>query len=172
MPVSLSLIIPTIWRSTLAETLRSAVPQGRDRDEILIIGDHTGDYGCTACDRGIAMATGTHVFFCGDDDALAPDAFEIIRRGVEKAPDLPHLFAMKYGNGVLRGSFNCGEVSGQQIVVPRDMTKMPKMVSHSPNERDFSDWRFIQNVRSAWGNVVVHEEIIAILTQQNRGRML
>jgi len=118
------------------------------------------------------MANGDHVFFIGDDDRIPPGALDSIRAGVSKAPDMPHLFAMQHTGRVLANSLVCGEVSGQQIVVPRDMAKMPKMTAFNPGELAVSDWRFIQNVEKAWGKIVMHDDLIAILPRMNQGRML
>ena len=196
----ISLIIPTIWRSTLSRAVKSAVQEARKGDQIIIVGDgpglwddplwdsprpapgvliivehlpqRVGDYGCSACDHGIKVATGDYVFFLGDDDYLAPGAFDIIRKGIAEEPGLPHLFAMQHTYQILCGTLDCGAVSGQQIVVPRDMAKMPKMANFPPGELNISDWRFIKNVEEAWGKIVMHEEIISILPKMNQGRML
>lgn len=191
MSIRLSLIIPTIWRSTLDRTIKSAQASQGKWDEIIVVGDgrsphgysldtrgmvvtqeRVGDYGCSACDYGIALADGDFVFFIGDDDLVAPGAFDIIREAVTKEPNLPHLFAMEHGQRILEGSTECGNVSGQQIVVPLDMTKMPRMAAFGPGEVTVSDWRFIKNVEGAWGTLVKHSEVIAILPRMNQGRML
>jgi len=198
--VRISVIIPTIWRSTLNRAVKSAVQEARKGDQIIIVGDglglwddplwdsprpapgvliiveslpeRVGDYGCSACDHGIEIASGDYVFFLGDDDYLAPGAFDTIRRGIAEEPGVPHLFAMQHGYRILEGSLECGEVSGQQIVVPRDMAKMPKMRDFAPGELMVSDWSFIKRVEEAWGKIVMHDEVIAILPKMNQGRML
>jgi|SRR6185369_10128733 len=203
MPTSLSLIIPTIGRSSLKLVVNDALAQMRGGDSIVVVwdpinrnqvpdlgdtanqwrdrgvgiwfhqlADPAHDYGCTACDYGIGMANGDYVFFIGDDDRIPPGAFDTIRAGVSKAPDMPHLFAMQHTGRILANSLVCGEVSGQQIVVPRDMAKMPKMTAFNPGELAVSDWRFIQNVEKAWGKIVMHDGLIAILPRMNQGRML
>ena len=201
MPTSLSLIIPTIRRSTLTRVVQDALEQMQKGDELIIVVDPVndnevvwettldalrgpgvgiwtyklsqpaGDFGCTACDTGIDKALGDYVFFIGDDDRIPPGALDAIREGVKKAPDMPHLFAMRHTGRILSNSLVCGEVSGQQIVVPRDMAKMPKMTAFHPGELMVSDWRFIQNVEKAWGKIVMHDSLIAVLPRMNQGRM-
>lgn len=188
-------------RSTLGTVVKDALSQMHKGDEIIIVVDPinenkvawsadvdaerapgvgvwvnkltqpAGDYGCTACDLGIDRALGDYVFFIGDDDRIPPGALSAIRAGVLQAPELPHLFAMQHTRRLLQGSLVCGEVSGQQIVVPRDMSKMPKMAGFHPGEVMVSDWRFIQNVEAAWGKIVMHDSVIAILPRMNQGRM-
>lgn len=196
----LSLICPAMGRSTTGAMIESVSHQLREGDELLIIGDgplpelrelvkvhselfprvvylelldHVGDFGCTPCDFGIAHAQGDYVFFIGDDDLVAPDAIEIIHKYVDEQPDVPHLFAMVHSGRVLGPHLQCGNVSGQQIVVPRDMSKMPLMQDVHPEQRAVSDWIFIEKVHQAWGkSTVFHDEIIAILPRQNHGKML
>jgi len=200
MSSTLSLIIPTIGRSTLPRVIADAVKQMHKGDSIVVVYDPVhkrppweieseerapgvalwtyvlpkpaGDFGCTACDFGIEKAYGDHVFFIGDDDRVPDGALDTIRAGVSTSPDLPHLFAMQHTGRILANSLVCGEVSGQQIVVPRDMKKMPKMADHRPGELAVSDWRFIQNVEAAWGKIVMHSGIIAVLPRMNQGRMM
>ena len=194
MPKRLSLIIPTIGRSTLHRAVESAFSQMALGDEVIVVSDGvdiseerlpwlsgvcylrlptpTGDFGCTPCDEGIKIARGDAVFFLGDDDICAPGAFDAIRAAVEAAPDVPHLFSMTHTGRQLGGTLDCCAVSGQQIVVPRDLTKMPRMAEHTPGERAVSDWVFIIKVHLAWNQqTVFHPEIISILPHMNQGRM-
>jgi hypothetical protein len=134
--------------------------------------ERVGDYGCSACDYGIAHARGDYVFFNGDDDITHHEAFNIIREGVKIDPGVPHLFAMEHTGRILKNSLNCGEVSGQQIVVPRDTAKMPKMADFPPYQVAISDYYFIKHVEAAWGKIVIHDQVIATLPVMNQGRML
>lgn len=189
--MQISLIIPTIWRSTLDTAVKSAQASQGEWDEIIVVGDgrspngysldtrglvitqeRVGDYGCSACDYGVLMASGDYVFFLGDDDYLVPNAFEVIKEGVKIDPTVPHLFAMEHTGRILKNSLECGQVSGQQIVVPRDMEKMPKMTDFPPGQVGISDYYFIKHCEQAWGRIVCHNEVIAILPRMNQGRML
>lgn len=195
---SLTLICPTIGRTTIGRTIESVIPQLGPRDEFIIVLDgpappavasliietaavipqvtarqlsrRVGDFGCTPCDVGIRLASGDAVFFIGDDDYLAPDAFENVRRAVAAEPGMPHVFAMMHTGRKLSGTTEVCQVSGQQIVVPRDMGKMPEMASCPEEALGYSDAVFIEKVRGAWGGVVFHDEVIATLPRQNSGR--
>ena len=199
--VSIGLICPTIGRSTLKALYDSVIPQLSSRDYFIVIGDgpqpsakellpdllyqnpgkhlwyeelpeRVGDYGCTPCMRGIAMANTDLVFFIGDDDLLAEGAFEAIRKGAKEHPHVPLLFRMLHSGRVLGHTLECSSVSGQQIVVPNDKAKMPNMADCPPHQIRVSDWVFIQKVNEAWGNQTVFlDDIIAILPRQNDGRV-
>jgi len=193
----LSLICPTIGRSTLGRMIESVLLQMHPGDELLIVGDGPqsninpselndwpgvryvetdvkfGDFGCTPCDLGINIATGDAVFFIGDDDECPPGAFDAIHKGFEANPTVPHVFSMMHTGVKLGGTVQCCAVSGQQIVVPRDMTKMPRMAECPMGSLHISDWIFIDKVHRAWnGQTIFHDEIIAILHNQNNGRMM
>ncbi len=195
----LSLIIPTIGRSTLTRAIESAINQLHEEDEIIVIGDGgevipgrlqcepylnrklvyaelpqiVGDYGCSGCDLGISIAKGTHCFFLGDDDLSAEGAFDIIHEGLKDRPELPHLFAMIHCGRRLGNILQACMVSGQQIVVPRNLEKLPKMASEDVHyHMATSDWHFIMRVNAAFGTTVFHDGIIAILEQQNNGRFM
>lgn len=198
----LSLICPTIGRSTLARLMDSVFPQMKPGDEFIVVGDgpqpaafeiirnhvshsghghlayyetptKTGDYGCTPADYGVTKAQGDAVFFIGDDDVLDPNAFAVIRAALEGAPNVPHLFAMMHTGRRLGNTLRCCAVSGQQIVIPRNMAWMPKMAEVPPHQMGVSDWVFIDKVHRAWGGqTVFHDEVIAHMERQNSGRML
>ena len=193
MASKLTLIIPTLGRSTLSRAVRSATRYMGPDDQVIVVGDgplgigdqvaedgglyveipvRVGDYGCTPCDLAMNIASGDYVFFLGDDDLCVGDAFDIIREAVEEKPGVPHLFSMLHTGVRLGGTLECSRVSGQQIVVPRDMTRMPKMADCPPNALGVSDWVFIVKVCKEWGKVVFHDDIIAILPVMNQGKML
>jgi glycosyltransferase involved in cell wall biosynthesis len=131
--------------------------------------EHIGDYGCTPCDYAIERAKGDYVLFIGDDDLPTAEAVSIIKKGLTNRPDLPHLFATYHTNRVLLDSLECGHVTGQQIVVPRDMSKMPKMADVEFMYWRVSDWVFINKVVQAWRGIVYHPDIICYMKQQNYG---
>lgn len=193
----LSLLIPTIGRRTALEHIFRLRGIEDTEDEVIFIGDgpnplsgtfrarslesriryfelpiKVGDYGCSACDYGIQQAQGDYIFFNGDDDITQPEAFDIIREGVKTDPTVPHLFAMEHTGRILKNSLECGQVSGQQIVIPRDMSKMPKMADFPPGQVGISDYYFIKHCEQAWGKIICHNEVIATLPRMNQGRML
>jgi len=198
----LSLICPTIGRTSLGKVFDSVVPQLKRGDEFIIVGDgplpdeatklilqyvtglprlvryvelpyRVGDFGCTPCDVGIKKASGDAVFFIGDDDTCVDGAFEIIRKAFDQQPNVPHLFAMYHTTRVLSNTLAGCNVSGQQIVIPRDMSRMPLMADVDPAQIAVSDWVFITKVHEAWDErTVFHDDLIAVLTGQNHGNFL
>jgi len=191
--MKLTLITPTFGRSTLADLVQEVVPQLKKGDEFIVVGDgpvplaremarmvpgvtymetpeHTGDYGATPIDYAIERAQGDFVWFIGDDDLPTGHAFEIVRKGVCRNLTLPHIFAMLHTGRILSGSAKVCQVSGQQIVIPRNMKKMPKYAGYPKKDEAISDWVFIDRVLRAFGGVVFHKEIIAVLERQNCGR--
>jgi hypothetical protein len=189
------MISPTFGRTTILDLALTTVPQLRDGDEFILVGDgpvsraeelsklisrvtymHTperkGDYGCTPWDYAIERAKGDYVWFMGDDDEPTEHAFEIIRKAVSEHPNVPHIFSMLHTGRILRGSAKSCEVSNQQFVVPRDMSKMPKYAACPLKDILISDWVFINACVQAWGKVVFHDEIICVLEAQHFGRDL
>ncbi len=188
----LSIISPSISRVSILDTIEAYVPQLSKEDQFIVVGDgpqplaramcegmpgvtymetpeHVGDFGCSPCDYAIARAEGDFVLFIGDDDLPSAEAVSIIKKGLATRPDLPHLFATYHTNRVLLDSLECGHVTGQQIVVPRDMTKMPRMSDVHFNQWLISDWVFINKVVKAWRGIVYHPDIICYMKQQNYG---
>lgn len=188
---NLSVICPTIGRVSILDTIAAYLPQLSKDDEFIVVADgpipearalcsslpltyletpeHIGDYGCTPCDYAIERAKGDYVLFIGDDDLPTSEAVSIIKKGLSLRPELPHLFATYHTNRVLLDSLECGHVTGQQIVIPRDMSKMPKMADVEYNYWRVSDWVFITKVVKAWRGVVYHPDIICYMKKQNYG---
>jgi hypothetical protein len=176
------------------DLILSLVPQLKAGDEFILVGDgpvpfaeeasrlvpgvtymhtpeRTGDFGGTPLDYAIARARGDFIFFIGDDDLPVGHTFEVVRRGVRKSPMMPHVFAMLHSGNVLKNSVEPCRVSGQQLVFPRDLSRIPKYAECAKENMPLSDWVFIDRVVKAWGGVMFHEEIICILPRQNHGRM-
>ena len=119
--VTVSVVIATVSRPTLARTLNSLRTQAWESgDEVLLVGDGaqpiaaelfaqfglpgryiehmgtTGTWGHHA--RNWVMdsrqATGTHLMALDDDDEYYPDAIERVRAALAGAPGRPHIFRM------------------------------------------------------------------------------
>lgn len=105
MATSLSIIVPTAGRPSLARTLASAAPQLRPGDECIVVGDvldgplpqteaicrdfpfvryveHAAErhhWGHPQFEAGQAVAVGDWLLGNDDDDIFTPDAFDAIR---------------------------------------------------------------------------------------------
>lgn len=190
----LSLICPTIGRSTFRSLLEDVLLYLGEGDEFIVVGDgpcpnirelieaagdarvrylelpaRVGDWGCTPCDVGIANATGDVVWFVGDDDQVASHVFDIVRAGVTGLTDKVHIFSMKHTGSVFRDTIQFAKVSGQQIVHPR--ARGPRMADFPLEEHYRTDWVYIDRCVEHWGPPIFHGEIICILPHMNQGKM-
>jgi glycosyltransferase involved in cell wall biosynthesis len=181
MAVKLSIVIPTLGRESLVDTLESCA----DADEIVVVLDKArggtlpcelpdnavlleGVYGVTGGHlgrvHGIAIATGTHLAFFDDDDVYEPGAVDLMRAA---ACDLPVIFRIRhYQHGVIWRDPNIwfGNVTTQQYVVPN----RPELLgSWDPIRPDWpqpgGDCTFIQQTVENFGGVVWREDILATL---------
>jgi glycosyltransferase involved in cell wall biosynthesis len=120
--MSLTVIIPTMGRPSLIETLQSVVRQLHTGDEAIVVSDgfiqevgdicaafgpevrflytdvRTKNSGASQRDLGIAAAReGTHLMFLDDDDIYVCGALLTVRAAVERDEDAVFIFRMKYG---------------------------------------------------------------------------
>lgn len=158
----ISVIIPTINRPELANTIKSITPQLASGDEIIICSDKTGDWGATPRTKGMLQATGDILMWIDDDDVYTPDAFATVRACLKEKPH-PHLFRMvrnKPFNDVIHKKHEVvrGNVSTQMFVVPNDKKRLGKW-----GVKYDGDFNFIESTLSLWGgNVVWREEVISV----------
>lgn len=119
--IRLSVIVPSINRNSLLRTIQSIAPQLASDDELIVVYDgpgypycelstvkykgsivltcttsQTNNLGGAQRDLGMSLATGTHLMFCDDDDIFVPDALELTKAQIEKTPDVPLIFQMRY----------------------------------------------------------------------------
>lgn len=111
--IRLSLILATTGRDSLPFAARSARVQMKAGDELLIVGGGAlgemvavwnqarwfnvpagGNWGHAERNYAMPLATGTHLLFIDDDDALVRGALDVIRDAVADAPMRPHVFQM------------------------------------------------------------------------------
>ncbi len=120
--IRISVIVPTCGRLSLKATLLSILPQMRKGDELIVVHDGPGDYwpaiplneigglltfsrtptktnnsGGAQRDHGMALATGTHLMFCDDDDIFTPNALAAARDRIARYPESFLIFRMQYG---------------------------------------------------------------------------
>ncbi len=159
---TLSIIIATLGRDTLAKTIASLTGQLKHGDEVIIERDNTDDMAATPRTRGAAAATGDYLLFIDDDDVYRPEALGLVRTAVVEHPDRVHLFALEGGTGWRLPQFGrdvCVEnVSTQMIVVPNDPTRFGHW---GPRRR--GDFDFIQSTILNWGDPPVwHQRSLAV----------
>jgi len=186
MNFRLAVIVPTSGRGTLPRTLRSIADQELALgDEVLLVTDGplsfaadtfrrsglpgrcveiepTRDFGGSQRNRGMDLATADYLLFMDDDDIYEPGAFATIRSALRDAPDLPHLFRMRYAadgrvlwaDRVVRH----GNVSTQMILFPNraGLVRWDSYHGH--------DFRFVaNNLAGQSTRLVWREEIIAVI---------
>lgn len=117
MIATISTIIPTIGRPTLTRVLWEILPQLREGDEILVVGDGpqpvacamvagfdkrviyheygpTKDWGHSQRNYAMPHARGQYLFHLDDDDRCAPWALETVRRVAGECPNRPLMFRL------------------------------------------------------------------------------
>jgi glycosyltransferase involved in cell wall biosynthesis len=116
--MSISVIVPTMGRPTLLDTILSIIPQLEKDDELIVVSDgllslhditeldsriryyemhRTKDSGNTQRDYGISVAKGTSLVFCDDDDIFTFDALHNFRLAINGDPNCLWIFRMEYG---------------------------------------------------------------------------
>jgi glycosyltransferase involved in cell wall biosynthesis len=171
---SITVVIPTLNRSTLERTVQSA----EGADEVIVVGDRAvpaaGQIRLQECPRsahregraaelrnaGMRRATGDWIAFMDDDDAFTPGAIDAIRKAVSGKPPALYLFRMIIGGyGMLWSSpvLEINNVGTPMIVCPSHDWR-PWPTGGYPCE----DYGFADLNKDAWpGGVVFREEIIA-----------
>lgn len=181
---TLSLIIPTIGRPTLARCLLSVRDQDwRPGDEILLVGDGPQpvarafweqldlpgrfvevpgpyhDWGHTPRNRAIPQARGEYLMALDDDDELTPGAVAVVRAALAENPGRPHLFRMHQcfnGATVWRDR----EVREGNVGTPMFVTPAGRVGRYEP--RYGGDYDFIRGTVALYppGALVWREEVI------------
>lgn len=171
---SISVVIPTMNRSTLERTVRSA----DGADEVIVVGDsvspdagpirleerprssHREGRAAELRNAGMRRATGAWVAFMDDDDVFAPGAIDAIRKAVSGKPPALYLFRMTlsgYGTLWSRPVLEINNVGTPMIVCPSHDWR-PWPTGGYPCE----DYGFADLNKDAWpGGVVFCEEVIA-----------
>lgn len=191
----LSIIVPTLDRASLKQTLQSIRPQLAEGDEVLVIGDGrvptpdqlvlpaprdvwflatpaTRCWGNAQRDKGMEIATGTHLLFIDDDDAYEPDALANVRRALEANADVAHIFRIRFGPGHPAGplgadhppiwidqSLRSSNIATPMVVLP-NRPDLPRWADGDDADQ-LSDFVFIRRAVSRVGGAVWHEPVIA-----------
>jgi glycosyltransferase involved in cell wall biosynthesis len=192
MKANLSIIVPTIGRQTLSETLKSILKQVSPDDEVLVIADGeqpdaeriakpfggrvtyleygpTRDFGHSQRNYAMGIAKNGYLAFMDDDDVYVDGALGTIKEAIEANADRPLMFRMHFLDKIIwrRPVLEIGNVSTQMFIVPNARERLAKWESHH-----VGDFVFFWNTLELWpaGALIWREEIIARLEQQNMGR--
>lgn len=193
---SLTIIVPTIGRTTLKITLDSIAAQLGLYDQVFVVGDGVypeskklvepygiqfgyfelpdgphQDWGARARNFAVSIAKKAYISFMDDDDSYLPGAFTAIRNAIHESPGKPLIFRMLHGRDILwrQNKIFIGNVSSQMIVVPNDPSKLGRF-----SERYEGDHDFIASTADLYGSgnksFVWRSELIAILVKANGKR--
>lgn len=187
MQATLSVVIPTIGRASLADTLRSvAAQEGLPGDEVLLIGDGpqprvrevaervggetgsrvhyieegpTRDWGGAQRNLGYQLARADYVLAIDDDDVFVPGAFALIRCRIAEHPGRALMFKVETRYGLLwaRPVVALGNVGTGMLALPNNKARMGRWGS-----RYEGDFDFISATEGRWpgGFVWIPETII------------
>lgn len=187
MTASLSIIVPTTGRATLARTLASITAQVTKDDRVIVVADlakakrtwgdivkkaarrtpcrwslvavNGGDYGYTARTKGISHADTTHLAFIDDDDIYLPGAFTAMRR---EAGDVPAIFRMEhpvYQPIWAIPEIRFANVGTPMFVVPNKPELLGEWSAHVQGTG--GDYTFIKGCCERMGDPTWHEQAIA-----------
>jgi glycosyltransferase involved in cell wall biosynthesis len=179
----LTVIVPTVGRETLRETLRSIGPQLSNIDEVLVVGDgvqsrakeileecllpharymeiaRSGDCGNSARDAAMTVACCDYLTFMDDDDVYTATAFAAIRARLSSGPNRPLIFRMNnYGNILWNTpALRYGNVGTPMFVVPN------RPNSGTQWSHGVSDFDFICQEATRSGEPIWVPEVIAVV---------
>lgn len=157
--MKVSVIVPTIGRSTLGNTVASALWA----DEVIVVPDRArSGWGNAQRDSAIESATGDWLCFMDDDDVFAPGAGAVIRAAIEG--DAPwHVFCMRHGDYRVwredEPELKYGNVGTPMLVVP-NVPNLPKWTERNVCE---ADWFFADACARTLGTPQFHEDVIALI---------
>ena len=166
--LSLSVIIASSGRPTLARTLDSVAGQMVAGDELLLSVNDNSPWGHAARNKLMRCAQGTALLFIDDDDAYLPGALNVVRTALAEHPTRVHIFKMRYGaNSAAPGAEVWterevveGQVSTQTVCVPTAIAVCCRW-----GDRYAGDFDFISAAAAhprAGGPPVWHENVIAL----------
>lgn len=188
--VTISIIVPTCGRSTLIPALQSVIPQLREGDEIIVIGDgeqptarqlvermqrsdiHYLEHGPTNffgnAQRNLAMslARGDMIAFLDDDDTYYATALHNIRTAASEAPNRPLMFRLRSDEPAFliwkTPDLQVGNISGGAFVIPNQPDRIAEWPTPETRRGDWSDVTFIEDTLALYPDdaLVWREELI------------
>lgn len=190
---ALTIVIPSIGRPTLENTLNSIASQLERFDQVFVVGDGHypetkklvgkygiqygyfemaggphHDWGARARNFGVDLAKKAYIAFMDDDDQYLPGAFKHIKNAIKSFNGYPFMFRMMHTRSIIwtTPDLFVGNVSSQMVVVPNDKAKLGRFT-----DRYEGDFDFIQSTADKYS--VYHnpflwrEEIISVLFKAN-----
>ena len=126
--MTFTVILPTISRPTLAQTISSCIDQLEDGDELIVVGDGRQDEAANVVESfqpanlfyveahhhgsvfgnaqrtfamQLALGRSSHLLFIDDDDVYVHGALDLVRQALEysDAPNSAHIFKAVWGVG-------------------------------------------------------------------------
>ena len=195
--MTISIIIPTKGRPSLARTLLSIKPQISPDDEVVTVSDGpqpaardivaamgppfrfihgptTNQWGHAQRTIGMMAANGNYLAFMDDDDIYLPGALDAMRKAIAETDGGLILFRMKHHEDVFwrKPRIWLGNVSTQMILLQNDPSRFGEWKPHPTMPKgQGGDYIFISETASKWPRekIVFREEVIAQLTQHNWG---
>lgn len=176
----ISFIVPTLGRSSLRHTLKSI--ECWPGDEILVVGNvenppriNTQSDVCTrfiSCPPGsdwghkernfaTPLAKGKYIAHIDDDDEYAPGTRDLMQDAIEKTPNRPVLFRMRYPNGITlwqEPEIRCGNVGTPMMLIPNVPDRLGVWRSFVGG-----DCAFLEECKWARTDFVWRPEVIALL---------
>ena len=144
--MSIAVIVPSMGRRSLGDTVASVIPQLTVEDQLIVEIDWplSGEFGNYARDIAALKARTTHLWFLDDDDVAEPGALVAMRAAIQEDPTCAWFFRVKCGGGVVwkEERLRSDGQSGQCYLVPKktgpewNAKSCPSWTS-KPNQHDF-----------------------------------
>jgi glycosyltransferase involved in cell wall biosynthesis len=167
--VTFSVIVPTLGRPSLNETLASVVGQLEPGDEVLVRCSNDQDFGNAARQSLIERARGTHLVFIDDDDQFARGALETMRRFAREHPGRIGIFRMRYDNGLVIWTepvVRLGNLGSPMLCIPNTPGGLGRW--ESPEIPRHGDLAFLRSAAALQGDPIFRTEIVAFIRADRR----
>lgn len=160
--VTLSIVLATTGRQTLAAAIESATSQMLPGDELIVVFDDSGDAGDTPRNRVLPMLRTTHISFLDDDDEYRPGALDVIRSFAREHPERVGIFRFDMGMWGVAWSEEDLMASGTAMYVVPNIPEKLGRFGRPPGVPDgrVGDYTFIVQTVANLGDPIWREEII------------